>query len=82
MKEDINLNNKEESNEKYIHIKQNKTETKINDILSQYKKGIESIFEDSKFDESEGNYFLLIFKCPNSFSLKYHDLNNETLNQS
>ena len=82
MKEDINLNNKEESNEKYIHIKQNKTETKINDILSQYTKGIESIFEDSKFDESEGNYFLLIFKCPNSFSLKYHDLNNETLNQS
>ena len=80
MKEDINSHNLKVPGENYS--KQNKTEKKINNILSQFKKGIESIFEDSKFEETKGNYFLLIFRCPQSFSIKYQYLNNETLNQS
>ena len=59
-----------------------KVDSKVKGILSQYKNGIESIFEESKFEESDGNYFLIIFKCPNSFYQKYANFNNETLNQS
>ena len=59
-----------------------KEEKKIKEILSQYKNGIESIFKDSNFEETDGNYLIIIFKCPQAFYLKYKDINNQTLNQS
>ena len=57
-------------------------EKKIKEILSQYNKGIESIFKESNFEETEGNYLVIIFKCPETFYLKYQDINNQTLNHS
>ena len=82
MEENINLNNINEYNENFSPSKENKTEKTIKDILSQYKNGIESIFGDSQFEENDGNYLIIIFKCPHSFFLKYQNFNKETLNQS
>jgi hypothetical protein len=70
-----NIKNKEEEFK-------GKEEKKIKEILSQYKNGIESIFKDSNFEETDGNYLIIIFKCPQEFYLKYKDINNQTLNQS
>ena len=70
-----NIKNKEEEFK-------GKEEKKIKEILSQYKNGIESIFKDSNFEETDGNYLIIIFKCPQAFYLKYKDINNQTLNQS
>ena len=81
MKEvNINTNNKNELNENNNSEEQDKTEIKIIDILSQYKNGISSIFNESKLEEE--NYFLIIFKCPESFRLKYQNLAKQNLNES
>ena len=82
MNENINQDINTDSRNVYSSPIEKKVDSKVKGILSQYKNGIESIFEESKFEESDGNYFLIIFKCPNSFYQKYANFNNETLNQS
>ena len=79
-----NINHDINTDFRYVYSSpiEKKVDSKVKGILSQYKNGIESIFEESKFEESDGNYFLIIFKCPNSFYQKYANFNNETLNQS
>ena len=82
MNENINQDINTDFRNVYSSQIEKKVDSKVKGILSQYKNGIESIFEESKFEESDGNYFLIIFKCPNSFYQKYANFNNETLNQS
>ena len=82
MNENINQDINTDFRNVYSSPIEKKVDSKVKGILSQYKNGIESIFEESKFEESDGNYFLIIFKCPNSFYQKYANFNNETLNQS
>ena len=82
MNENINQDINTDFRNVYSTPIEKKVDSKVKGILSQYKNGIESIFEESKFEESDGNYFLIIFKCPNSFYQKYANFNNETLNQS
>ena len=82
MNENINQDINTDSRNVYSSPIEKKVDSKVKGILSQYKNGIESIFEESKFEESDGNYFLIIFKCPNSFYQIYANFNNETLNQS
>ena len=82
MNENINPDINTDFNNIYSTPMGKKIDSKIKGILSQYKNGIKSIFEESKFVESDGNYFLIIFRCPNSFYQKYENFNNETLNQS
>ena len=79
-----NINHDINTDFRYVYSSpiEKKVDSKVKGILSQYKNGIESIFEESKFEESDGNFFLIIFKCPNSFYQKYANFNNETLNQS
>ena len=53
--------------------------SKVTEILSQYEKGIESIFESSK-KEDEENYFMLLLNCPDSFHTKFSSLNQSKSN--
>ena len=55
------------------------TNEKISAILSQYEKGINSIFESTKKSEVE-NYLMILFNCPNSFHQKYSNLNESNSN--
>ena len=55
------------------------TSSKITEILSQYEKGIESIFESPK-KEDEENYFILLLTCPDSFHTKFASLNQSQSN--
>ena len=78
--ENINTNNKKEIKENIESEEEDKTELKILSILSQYKNGISSIFEES--DMKEENYFFILFKCPENFRLKYQTLTKQNLNES
>ena len=78
--ENINTNNKKEIKENIESEEEDKTELKILSILSQYKNGISSIFEES--DMKEENYFFILFKCPENFRLKYQTLAKQNLNES
>ena len=78
--ENIDTNNKKEIKENFDLEEQDKTEIKVIDILSQYNNGISSIFEESKLEEE--NYFLIIFKCPESFRLKHQKLAKKNLSDS
>ena len=75
--ENIDTNNKKEIKENSNIEEQDKTEIKVIDILSQYNNGISSIFEESKLEEE--NYFLIIFKCPESFRLKHQKITKKKL---
>ena len=78
--ENINTNNKKGIKENIESEEEDKTELKILSILSQYKNGISSIFEES--DMKEENYFFILFKCPENFRLKYQTLTKQNLNES
>ena len=78
--ENIDTNNKKEIRENLDLEEEDKTEIKVIDILSQYNNGISSIFEESKLEEE--NYFLIIFKCPESFRLKHQKLAKKNLSDS
>ena len=78
--ENIDTNNKKEIRENFDLEEEDKTEIKVIDILSQYNNGISSIFEESKLEEE--NYFLIIFKCPESFRLKHQKLAKKNLSDS
>ena len=78
--ENIDTNNKKEIRENLDLEEEDKTEIKVIDILSQYNNGISSIFEESKLEEE--NYFLIIFKCPQSFRLKHQKIAKKKLSES
>ena len=78
--ENIDTNNKKEIKENSNIEEEDKTEIKVIDILSQYNNGISSIFEESKLEEE--NYFLIIFKCPESFRLKHQKIAKKKLSES
>ena len=75
-----NINSSNNIDLKELFPEESKVEKNVRDILSQYTKGIESIFETSKEDEQ--NYLLLIFNCPDSFRIKYQNLHKNLLNES
>ena len=75
-----NINSSNNIDLKELFPEESKVEKNVRDILSQYTKGIESIFETSKEDEQ--NYLLLIFNCPESFRIKYQNLHKNLLNES
>ena len=78
--ENIDTNNKKEIRENFDLEEEDKTEIKVIDILSQYNNGISSIFEESKLEEE--NYFLIVFKCPESFRLKHQKITKKKLSES
>jgi len=60
-------------NENRYSSNSDESSSKITEILSQYERGIESIFESSKKGDEE-NYFMLLFNCPDSFHKKFSGL--------
>ena len=73
------IGNKLNQNNNLSSLDDDITASKITEILSQYEKGIESIFESSKKEDVK-NYFMLLLNCPDSFHTKFSSLNQNNSN--
>ena len=75
MKEDTGIYHKEKTST----LNENEKFTTINQILSQYPNGIQSLLENEALDK-EDLYILFVFNCPDSFSAVNSKLDkNKTL---